>query len=135
MKNSLRRRVAGALCVVALLLPQVSLAQQSAPPARGFDLTVDSIMRGPALVGYSPSDVRWSQDGRRVYFRWKQASEPRLKEMDLYSVGRDGTNLRKLSEDEAKLAPPANGELSRDKTMTVFAEEGDVFIYDHRAGA
>src|SRR5712692_5517841 len=28
-------------------------------------------------------------------------------------------------------APPPNGELSRDKTMTVFTDEGDVFIYDH----
>src|SRR5262249_58694518 len=37
----------------------------------------------------------------------------------------------KLSEDEAKLAPPLAGDLSKDKTMTVFAEEGDIFIYDN----
>src|SRR5262249_22775397 len=37
----------------------------------------------------------------------------------------------KLSEDEAKLAPPLAGDLSKDKTMTVFADEGDIFIYDH----
>lgn len=135
MKNSLRlrRRVFGGFCVLALLAQSSVLAQQR-PAAQRFELTVDSIMRGPALVGYTPSDVRWSQDSQRVYFRWKQAAEPRLKEMDLYVVNRDGTSLRKLSEDEARLAPPGGGELSKDKTMTVFAEDGDVFLYDHKAG-
>jgi dipeptidyl aminopeptidase/acylaminoacyl peptidase len=132
------RRALCVLCVVALFVQQSALAQgvaQSQPQAaKKFELTVDSIMRGPALVGWPPQDVHWSQDGRRVYFRWKQATEPRLKEMDWYVVGRDGSNLHKLSEDELKSAPPANGELSKDKTMTVFAEDGDIFIYDHRAG-
>lgn len=88
-------------------------------------------MRGPDLVGYEPTRVYWSQDGQRVYFRWKRAGEARLKEPDLYIVNRDGGGLRKLSEDEAKQAPPLGGDLSKDKTMTVFAEEGDIFVYDH----
>lgn len=91
-------------------------------------------MRGPRLVGYPPTGVYWSQDSQRVYFRWKQADEPRLKEMSLYVVNRDGTGLRRLTEDEAKQAPPANGELSKDKTLTVFADEGDIFIYMHANG-
>jgi len=92
-------------------------------------------MRGPRLVGYQPTGVYWSQDSQRVFFRWKQAGEPRLKEPSLYVVNRDATGLRRLTDDEAKQAPPANGELSKDKTMTVFADEGDIFIYDHAQGA
>ncbi|MFL6228515.1 MAG: TolB family protein, partial [Pyrinomonadaceae bacterium] len=138
MKHSPSRRALGALCVALLFVPQLSFAQIPAqtqtPPAKKFELTVDSIMRGPALVGYPPQDVHWSEDSQRVYFRWKRADEPRLKELDWYVVGRDGTNLHKLSEDEVKLAPPANGELSKDKTMTVFAEDGDILIYDHKTG-
>src|SRR5262249_30920631 len=42
-----------------------------------------------------------------------------------------GSGLRKLSEEEAKQAPPLTGDLSKDKTMTVFAEDGDIFIYDN----
>ncbi|HKP86901.1 MAG TPA: DPP IV N-terminal domain-containing protein, partial [Blastocatellia bacterium] len=91
-------------------------------------------MRGPDLVGYPPSDVKWSQDSQRIYFRWKRAGEPRLKEADLYVVNRDGTYLRKLSEEEARQAPPSGGELSRDKKLTVFTEDGDVFLYDHTKG-
>jgi dipeptidyl aminopeptidase/acylaminoacyl peptidase len=118
-----------------MLMPRLAVAQtRSAPTASKFELTVDSIMRGPRLVGYPPTGVYWSQDSQRVYFRWKQADEPRLKEMSLYVVNRDGTGLRRLSEDEAKQAPPANGELSKDKTRTVFTDEGDVFIYEHSSG-
>jgi dipeptidyl aminopeptidase/acylaminoacyl peptidase len=132
VKNSQPRRALRALCVAVLLAPQLGLARQQ--PAKKFELTVDSIMRGPALVGYPPADVRWSQDSQKVYFRWKRADEPRLKEMDLYVVSRDATGLRKLTEEEARLAPPSNGELSKDKTVTVFAEDGDIFIYEHRTG-
>src|SRR2546421_7976502 len=119
-------------CIVSLVSAQLVAAQK--PPAsqpKPFELTVDSIMRGPRLVGYPPAGVYWSQDSQRVYFRWKQAGEIRLKETSLYVVNRDGTGLRRLTEDEAKQAPPANGELSKDKTMTVFTDEGDVFIYLH----
>ena len=119
----------------SLLVQPFALAQKEPASAKQFELTVDSIMRGPRLVGYPPTGVHWSQDSQRVYFRWKQASEPRLKEMSLYVVNRDGSGLRRLTEEEAKLAPPANGELSKDKTMTVYSDEGDIFIYDHAKGA
>src|SRR5712664_3298690 len=131
-----RLRYAGlALCVLSLLAPQLTFAQKpSASSPTPFELTVDSIMRGPRLVGDPPTGVYWSQDSRRIYFRWKQADEPRLKEMSLYVVNRDGSGLRRLTDEEAKQAPPANGELSKDKTLTVFADEGDVFIYMHANG-
>lgn len=114
------------LCLLALVFPPGLQAQKK------FELTVDSIMRGPDLVGYEPTRVYWSQDGQRVYFRWKRAGEPRLKEPDLYVVNRDGGNLRKLTEEEAKLAPPLFGDLSKDKKLTAYADEGDVFLYDNQ---
>jgi dipeptidyl aminopeptidase/acylaminoacyl peptidase len=136
MKTKHLRRAGIVLCVLSFIFPQLSIAQTrpAQPSPKPFQLTVDSIMRGPRLVGYPPTGVYWSQDSQHVYFRWKQADEPRLKEMSLYVVNRDGSGLRRLSDDETKQAPPANGELSKDKTMTVFADEGDIFIYDHAKG-
>src|SRR5262252_6947056 len=130
MKRSLLRHSLSLLCACALLFPSPAFTRQQSSPKK-FELTVDSIMRGPDLVGYEPTRVYWSQDSRRVYFRWKRAGESQLKEPDLYVVNRDGGGLRKLSEEEAKQATPPAGDLSKDKTMTVFAEEGDIFIYDH----
>jgi dipeptidyl aminopeptidase/acylaminoacyl peptidase len=150
MRGQTFRRAAASCAVVAALLFQQGLAQRALarqqqqqpqqqqpsqpPPAKAFELTVDSIMRGPDLVGYQPQGVYWSQDSGHVYFRWKRAGEPRLKEMDLYVVNADGTSLRKLTEEEARQVPPAGGELSKDKRLTVFTDEGDVFLYDHEKG-
>jgi dipeptidyl aminopeptidase/acylaminoacyl peptidase len=129
MKRSLFHRILAALCFIAILVPPGITAQQ--PQPKKFDLAVDNIMRGPDLVGHEPTRVYWSQDSERVYFRWKRAGEPRLKEPDLYVVNRDGGSLRKLSEEEARQAPPLAGDLSKDKKLTVFAEDGDIFLYDN----
>lgn len=106
-----------------------------ATPAGKFALTIDNIMRGPGLYGYEPSEVRWSGDDARIYFQWKQASDPLLQPQDTYVVGRDGSGLRKLSDAEAKLAPPATGAPTRDKKRRVYARDGDIFLYDAATGA
>lgn len=132
--KNLMKSVLSVLFIVSFCLnPLGAPAQQ--PAAKKFDLTIDNIMRGAELVGYEPESVRWSRDGQRIYFRWKQAGEPRVAELSTYVVNADGGSLRKLSEEEARLlAPPAAGELSKDKRLTVFAENGDVFLYDHEKG-
>jgi len=111
------------------------LLASQADPAGKFALTIDNIMRGPQLFGYEPSEVRWSGDGERIYFQWKQASDARIKPADTYVVGRDGSGLRKLPDSEAKLAPPAAGDSTRDKKRTVYSRDGDIFLYDAAAGA
>src|SRR2546427_3021599 len=100
MKTKRLRSAAVLACALSLLAPHLLLAQkQSTVQPRPFELTVDSIMRGPRLVGYPPTGVYWSPDSQRVYFRWKQAGETRLKETSLYVVNRDGKSLRRLTED------------------------------------
>jgi len=114
-----------------------------ARPANNFALTIDNIMRGSALVGYEPSQVRWSGDSERIYFQWKQATDKEDAPLDTYVVNRDGSGLRKLSDEEARLAPPGVGggrggggeaDTSKDKRLTVFARDGDIFISDNTAG-
>jgi dipeptidyl aminopeptidase/acylaminoacyl peptidase len=107
----------------------------NAQPANKFALTIDNIMRGPALVGYEPSQVRWSAASDRIYFQWKQASDPEHAPMDTYVVNPDGSGLRKLSEEEAKLAPPMGGDTSKDERLTVYARNGDIYLYDNTTGA
>ncbi|HET7434219.1 MAG TPA: prolyl oligopeptidase family serine peptidase [Thermoanaerobaculia bacterium] len=103
-------------------------------PALHAQLTIDTIMRGQGLTGWSPRDVRWAADGQHVYFRWKQYTDPVEKDYDTYVVGRDGKGLRKLTEDEAKDAPPSSGDFTRDRKRTVFIDQGDVYLYDSAAG-
>jgi dipeptidyl aminopeptidase/acylaminoacyl peptidase len=110
---------------VPLLLAATALLAQT--PA----LTVDFVMRGAALVGYEPAQVRWSGDSKQIYFQWKTAAQKEDAPMDLYVVDRDGAGLRKLSDEEAKLAPPTLGDVSNDHRSTVYANAGDLFLYEH----
>jgi len=114
-----------AVALAGLLIATLGAAEKR------FALTIDNIMRGPGLVGYPPSAVRWSGDSQRIYFDWKQPDDPHDKPFDTYVVSRDGTGLRKLSETEAKLAPPANGDSTKDRRLTAYALEGDIFVYEH----
>lgn len=106
-----------------------------ANPATKFALTIDNIMRGPELYGYEPTGVRWAGDGMRIYFQWKHANDPLLQPLDTYVVGRDGSGLRKLSDAEAKLAPPVKGAATRDQKRTVYSRDGDILLYDATTGA
>ncbi|MEQ1643855.1 MAG: prolyl oligopeptidase family serine peptidase, partial [Pyrinomonadaceae bacterium] len=120
--------------IVAFCLNPVAVSAQQAAPAKKFDLTIDNIMRGPALVGYEPSNVRWSPDGTKIFFSWKRADETRLAETSTYVVNSDGSGLRKLSEEEARLQAPPNGDLSNDKKTTVYTDNGDIFLYNNQTG-
>jgi dipeptidyl aminopeptidase/acylaminoacyl peptidase len=108
-----------------LLIAAIALAAG----AQTFDLSIDNIMRGPGLTGYNQDDVRWSPDGSKIYFTWKQYSDPIPKDRDTYVVNRDGSGLRKLSDEEKKDAPPANGDRTRDRQMVVFTDDGDIYIW------
>lgn len=127
-KLSKTRLLQFALSISALLFAA------GARSADTFKLSVASIMRGPQLVGYEPSSVRWSGDGRQIYFQWKQYTDPHEKEMETWLANRDGSGLRKLTDDETKLAPPAVGDVSPDKTKTAYSRDGDIFVYEHSSG-
>src|SRR5436309_15955628 len=81
--------------------------------ANNFALTVDSIMRGPQLIGYEPAQVRWSHDSQTIYFQWKKYSDKIIAPMDTYAIHRDGSDLRKLSDEEIRTAPTVGGETRR----------------------
>src|SRR5438270_13796778 len=61
--------------------PQTSAAAPASPM-----LTVDSIMRGPRLVGTAPANIRWSRDSSKIYFTWQK---PEDKTSSTWIVSRD----------------------------------------------
>ncbi len=99
-----------------------------------FSLTIDNIMKGSALVGTEPAQVRWSGDSARVYFQWKEAKEAVRAPLDTWVVNRDGSGLRKLTEDEAYLAPPAQVDTNRDQSLSTFAQDGDIVVLENATG-
>ncbi|MBK9154221.1 MAG: S9 family peptidase [Chloracidobacterium sp.] len=129
------RSILSFIFVLALCLQPIAVSAQTAVQTKPFDLTIDNIMRGPGLVGYEPSAVRWSADSKKIYFNWKRADEPRVDQTSTYVVNADGSGLRRLSEEQArKEAPPTGGDLSDDKRSIVYADSGDIFLYNTQTG-
>ena len=129
------RRFALLLAVLAVFAAPLAADRAGASgeqAAATFPLTIDSIMRGPDLVGSAPSGVRWSGDSTKVYFEWRQPGED---ESSTWVVGREGGAPRRLTDGERKLVPPAGGG-AWDKThrRVLFADGGDIVIFDSVAG-
>lgn len=113
------------------LLLIVSLAASGQPAAPR--LTLETIMQGPRYSGFAPQNPRWSGDGQKLYFDWKRHTDGLRAPMDTYVVNRDGSNLLKLSEEEARLAPPAECTPDAAKKRCVYTQSGDVWLYDYEA--
>ncbi|MDP2321786.1 MAG: prolyl oligopeptidase family serine peptidase [Acidobacteriota bacterium] len=116
-----------ALIVCATVLTVVSVATEQKPAPAGFPLTVDSIMRGPELVGNPPNNLRWSGDSQRLYFEWLMPKE------DLpatWVVARSGGAPRRLTDAERRLAPPANGNWDAKRRRILGTDRGDIVIID-----
>src|SRR5688572_30853931 len=120
-----RFSVGTAAAFVAAFTISTLSAQSPAPaaaktkPAARVEMTVDSIMRGPDLVGYPPSGLRWSGDSTRLYFEWRKPGED---ESSTYVVSRDGGEPRKLTEAEPKNTPPANGRWDKARKRILFSD-------------
>src|SRR5437868_10733829 len=116
-----------ALALTALTLTSARLI--GAKPA--FELTVDSIMRGPKLVGYPPTGLRWSGDSSRLYFEWRRAGDD---ETSTWVVPREGGSPRQLTDEQRRSAPPVNGRWDRAHRRVLFVDRGDIVLLDTIAG-
>src|SRR5881628_2736050 len=122
-------RVTTALAAALLVTLAEPTAQLADSP---FSLSVDTIMRGPKLVGYPPSGLRWSGDSSRLYFEWRHDGED---EAATWVVGRDGGAPRKLSDEERRTAPPVNGRWDAAHRRVLFVDRGDIVLLDTATGA
>jgi dipeptidyl aminopeptidase/acylaminoacyl peptidase len=125
-------RTLTAASALALVLPAALLARQA--PA-GFELTVPNIMRGPEHVGEPPAAIRWTDDSRWVYFRWKPGGQPWSETASLYRVPAAGGEPVRLSDAAADSVGPliAGGDLSPDERTRITAYQGDLYLVDRRS--
>lgn len=113
------------VCALGFTATTVSTGQVAVPA--GFPLTVDSIMRGPELVGNPPNNLRWSGDSKELYFEWLMPKE------DLpatWVVARAGGAPRRLTEAERRDAPLPNGQWDAGRRRILGVDRGDIVIID-----
>lgn len=128
MRSTLASSCVAAAIAVACVVAVPAAEEQT---RSGIPLTVDSIMRGPALVGYPPSDLRWSGDSARLYFEWRMHGED---EAATWVVGRNGGDPRRLTDQERRTAPLPNGTWDATRRRQLGVERGDIVVIDTVAG-
>jgi dipeptidyl aminopeptidase/acylaminoacyl peptidase len=95
-------------------------------------LSVEKIMRDPNWIGTSPSNVFWSEDGKKIYFSWNPDAN---RKDSLYSVSADGKNIKKVSAQERRSLPsPYGARFNKAKTQKVYEKSGDLFLLDIKSG-
>ena len=105
-------------------------------PADSFPLTVPSIMRGEEVVGRAPQHVRWSADGKWIYFSWVEPGTDWREPMRPYRIKPEaGAKPERLSIAQMDSAGPliANGDLSPDRKWRAVESNGDVYVVDQRS--
>lgn len=110
---------------VLFLLPALS-----APP---FPLTIESIMRGRALIGSVPDQLKWSADGSYVSFSWGKADGTQNPKVQRFRVNKDGTGLVQKDDDPTPVDPTPRGNRLGD--LLVYSKEGDLYLLDTKANS
>lgn len=122
---------------------------QEQKPTEPFRLTIENIMKGSELVGSEPSNILWSVDGKKLYFRWKKPGE---KATEFYFITRQNLVPQKTNlQDILKLPPllnapatsfrmfgfgPFGAEVKFDKARkrALLVQNGDISLLDIGSG-
>jgi dipeptidyl aminopeptidase/acylaminoacyl peptidase len=94
-------------------------------------LTIEKIMRDPKWIGVSPSNIRWSDDSKKVYFEWNPQSEYRG---SVYSITANNTIPQKVGMEEQRNFPGYSGAWNKKHTERVYVKSGNIFLEDVKTG-
>ena len=88
-------------------------------------LSVEKIMRDPKWMGVSPSNIKWDENSKNIYFNW---NPEKLEDDVLYQISTDLTKPQKVSEEITKNIEKGNISYSKDRTKVLFDRNEDIFI-------
>ncbi|GAA3992910.1 S9 family peptidase [Mucilaginibacter dorajii] len=89
-------------------------------------LTIEKIMRDPKWIGTSPSEIRWSDDSKKLLFKW---NTDKTGPDELFGATPANVKPQKVSiEDQRNLT--GNGSWNKKHTQKVFEKNGDLYLED-----
>ncbi|HEU4643454.1 MAG TPA: prolyl oligopeptidase family serine peptidase [Gemmatimonadaceae bacterium] len=121
------------LSAVAFLAAAAPLAAQQSGT---FDFSIKNIMRGPEIVGRAPERIRWTPDGKWIYFYWNEPGTDWRERLEPYRVRAvAGAAPERVSPAAMDSIGPLLelGSDSRDGRMRAVAYDGDLYLVDTRA--
>jgi dipeptidyl aminopeptidase/acylaminoacyl peptidase len=108
------------------------LAASTGAIAQKLDtLTIEKIMRDPKWIGIAPSNIRWSDDNKHLYFNWNPNNTERD---ELFAIAPTDTKPVKVSIDEQKAFPSGYGAMNRAHTLKLYEKNGDIYLEELKTG-
>jgi dipeptidyl aminopeptidase/acylaminoacyl peptidase len=114
-----------------LLIPILLLLYVSASAQKLDVLTVEKIMRDPKWVGVSPTNIRWSDDSKKVYFNWNPG---KTEHDEQYAITTGNLKPQKATVTERRDMTPENGKWNKNRTLKTYEEDGDIFLWQLSTG-
>ncbi|HKO15741.1 MAG TPA: prolyl oligopeptidase family serine peptidase, partial [Gemmatimonadaceae bacterium] len=117
----------------ALMLLAAPAVAQHPDTSRSFDFTIANIMRGPEVYGREPERVRWSADGKWIYFMWNPPGTDWREPPRLYRVRASaGAAPERVPDSQVDSVAPLleTGRLSPDGRLRVVSAAGDLYLVD-----
>ncbi|MDP9076700.1 MAG: prolyl oligopeptidase family serine peptidase [Bacteroidota bacterium] len=94
-------------------------------------LSIEKIMRDPKWIGVAPSNIRWSDDSKKIYFNWNPENADRDQ---LFAITPSNIKPEKVSIEEQKALIPEYGEWNKKRTIKLFEKNGDIWLSDLKTG-
>jgi dipeptidyl aminopeptidase/acylaminoacyl peptidase len=89
-------------------------------------LTIEKIMRDPKWIGTSPSEIRWSDDSKKLLFKW---NNDKTGPDALFAITPANAKPEKVNiEDQRNLT--GYGNWNKKHTQKVFEKNGDLYLED-----
>ena len=82
------------------VFPLLLCLQLAGQPQNESTLSLSEIMKGEEYVGYLPTNIRWSDDNRFIYFSWNPDGDTLR---SIYKVETTSKNIEKLSFEDLKI--------------------------------
>ena len=130
-------RISFARAALAALLAAPALPAQQPAAAARLELTVPSIMRGPEVYGREPQLVRWTPDGRWIYFMWNEPGTDWREPLRQYRVrAAAGARPERVTDAQLDSVGPLvqPGRLSADRRRRAVAYQGDLYLIELASG-
>jgi len=122
--------------LVASALSLIAASIVGAQTRSNFDFTIANIMRGPELYGREPANVRWTLDGKWVYFMWLEpGSDWRLPAREFRVSVAPGSKPERVPQGAPEPIFADAGRPSPDGRTRLVATGGTIAIVDVASGA
>lgn len=94
-------------------------------------LTVEKIMRDPKWIGTSPTNIKWSDDSKKIYFDWNPENAD---EEGMYAITPGNLKPKNISIVEQKTISPADGNWNKKHTQKLYEKNGDIYLLNLKSG-